>query len=794
HPDQQNWLSDSCPGGWTKCGTMAKGVQLNLESDKNTWLYDILNKPSNGLYTKSRSEIVGQQLYAGWWTSNQYKEMFAIMCYCIYWGIDWPNETAAIIQDPKHDSAFNFFNKYASQKVPGLAQHALCALKDVLDASDSIRFPSQTYGQVSQTNVARYNNIYSKYISYGAQLQDVSAATGNEYDCLNAKGTNDVGWHLLPGNYERYLHQIDANITSAGYWNVDAAHPDAMYGRFARGFDVANGKNDLYFDVENDFLGNVALRGAYPVTIEITYYDSGTGSWQLCYNAVGVGNLNKTCSPVTCTDTKTWKKAVFVLSDARFANKGERNSDFYIKNVGSSNVIFSTVELSKPPQSSTAFITTPVSSFDTVCQNSDIAPKNFVLNAASLDGSKVEVGPLNGFLFSTKANGTFSNSLDFTNYGSALNYTIYVKINTKDTGDFTDKIPVKGGGLPTAHVKVYGTVLNSSPALNADVTTISCYNRKDGAIDLNLKGGQGPFTYNWTNDAVKSWGASTEDIDSLNDANYTVTVGSVFGCSISKTFSISQPDILVTSVSQDSAIKCKGGFTTVNISAAGGTTPYSGVGKFTVPAGFQTYTVTDARGCVDPQGYKVEAGTLTAPTKPDGINGPTTVSAQQSNIVFNVQNQGGVSYVWTVPSDATIASGQHTSSITVKWGSAVGPVTVQTSNSCGSSPVCSKTIHVAKNFDAIAATLPGMDNKNSILLMPNPVKDIATLQFSAKTSCAYTIEITDLSGKSLISMKGTTTSGTNTQKINVSQFTPGTYFIILTNNEGERETVKMIKE
>ncbi len=176
------------------------------------------------------------------------------------------------------------------RKYWALATNAKCALKDALDASDSIRFPSSIYGIVSQTNTSRYKNIYNAYSSYGAKLEDVSAVTGYDLGCLSAKGTNDVGWHLLPGNYERYLHQINANATSAGYWNVDDADSLAMYGRYARGFDVANNKNALYFDVDDNFLRNARLKGAYPVTIEITYFDSGNGSWSLFYDAVKGSN------------------------------------------------------------------------------------------------------------------------------------------------------------------------------------------------------------------------------------------------------------------------------------------------------------------------------------------------------------------------------------------------------------------------------------------------------------------------------------------------------------------------
>ena len=69
---------------------------------------------------------------------------------------------------------------------------------------------------------------------------------------------------LFAGNYERYLRQIDANSTSAGYWNIDAAHNDVMYGRFGRGFDLAKGKDALYFDIDDAFFRNAPLKKRLP--------------------------------------------------------------------------------------------------------------------------------------------------------------------------------------------------------------------------------------------------------------------------------------------------------------------------------------------------------------------------------------------------------------------------------------------------------------------------------------------------------------------------------------------------
>ena len=185
-----------------------------------------------------------------------------------------------------------------------------------------------------------------------------------------------MGWHLLPGNYERYIKQIDANVTSAGYWNVNPENVDAIYGRFARGFDLAKGKDALYFDLDDGFLRNAALDGKYPVTVEVTYYDFGTGSWQLYYDAQS--NNNKPAASFICGNTKTWKKAKIVLSDAYFGNRSLRNADFYIKSTNSSNVIFSVVELTRQQQQAAGFVAYPSVAFDTVCLNAAAVAKSFL--------------------------------------------------------------------------------------------------------------------------------------------------------------------------------------------------------------------------------------------------------------------------------------------------------------------------------------------------------------------------------------------------------------------------------
>ena len=89
------------------------------------------------------------------------------------------------------------------------------------------------------------------------------------------------------------------------------------------------------------------------------------------------------------------------------------------------------------------------------------------------------------------------------------------------------------------------------------------------------------------------------------------------------------------------------------------------------------------------------------------ITGSTSVCANATGVAYSISAvSGATSYTWTVPSGATVASGQGTASITVNWGSTSGNVAVTPSNSCatGTSNSLAVTVNTAPSITASPAS------------------------------------------------------------------------------------------
>lgn len=140
----------------------------------------------------------------------------------------------------------------------------------------------------------------------------------------------------------------------------------------------------------------------------------------------------------------------------------------------------------------------------------------------------------------------------------------------------------------------------SELAITLSATDVLCNGAGNGAINLVVVGGTGPYTYSWSN------GATSEDLENLLPGNYSVLVSDANDCSVNAEITISEPPVLELSV-VGSNVNCNGGDDgSVNLTASGGIAPYSyswSNGSTTqdlndIPAGYYSVNVTDANGCI----------------------------------------------------------------------------------------------------------------------------------------------------------------------------------------------------
>lgn len=87
------------------------------------------------------------------------------------------------------------------------------------------------------------------------------------------------------------------------------------------------------------------------------------------------------------------------------------------------------------------------------------------------------------------------------------------------------------------------------------------------------------------------------------------------------------------------------------------------------------------------------------PDQPSEITGKTTVAEHETGLVYEVIYEAGVIYLWVVPDDWTIVSGQGTHSIVVTAGITSGNIVVSGENNCGVGPEQTLPVEVVEDED-----------------------------------------------------------------------------------------------
>ncbi len=147
---------------------------------------------------------------------------------------------------------------------------------------------------------------------------------------------------LVPKGFSSYNTNIQTNVDLGGAWRSKESW-------IARRTDQASGNRYMWFKIDDGFL----FGGSNTVTIKVTYFDYGTDTWKIDYDAVG--GVQRSTSNVVKTNSRTWKTQTFVINDARMANGLLGTSDFRLDCNGDGDEYIHFVEVFKGSGSTVNF-------------------------------------------------------------------------------------------------------------------------------------------------------------------------------------------------------------------------------------------------------------------------------------------------------------------------------------------------------------------------------------------------------------------------------------------------------
>ncbi|MFM7104895.1 MAG: T9SS type A sorting domain-containing protein, partial [Flavobacteriales bacterium] len=325
--------------------------------------------------------------------------------------------------------------------------------------------------------------------------------------------------------------------------------------------------------------------------------------------------------------------------------------------------------------------------------------------------------------------------------------------------------------------------------LSATSNSASCTAANDGSINLTVSGGTA-YTYQWSN------GATTEDISGLTPGTYSVTVTSG-NCTENGNYTVGNSNnpapAAPTAISGPAGVCRNSTGQVFTVTPVAGATSYA----WTLPTGASGTSTTNSitlsfsstyntgNLCVRAVNICGQSSSfcrsvvayITNPTTPGTISGPSTnvcAGTTQTYSIASVTN--ATTYQWTAPANASIVSGQGTTTVVVSFSTTYassGTLAVKSVNCFGSS----------SNRTLVVYSIPGTPSVISGTM--NNVCPGSTFTYSISGVMGAT-------GYNWTAPANTTiTAGQGTNSITLSignSFTTGTLSVVATSSCGQSAT------
>jgi len=332
----------------------------------------------------------------------------------------------------------------------------------------------------------------------------------------------------------------------------------------------------------------------------------------------------------------------------------------------------------------------------------------------------------------------------------------------------------------------------------------------------------GATSYTWTPPAggVISSGQGTKQVVVDYNAGFTasgnlsVTANNTCGSSQPRTKPITRnTPAKPSAITGQSAGLCLTSGVPFNVTAVNGmvynwsfitanATVASGQGNAAITADFSPGFTTDSLRVTASNGCGVSPARAlyvkAVPATPGTITGAAGVCISQAGVPYSiVPVPGAVTYTWSGPNGSRFSDGVVTSltamftttsaSVTVNFATTAGNIKVKANTSCGSSSFKSKAVSFVCREGGVFSGL-------NLTAFPNPnASENMTIQFNSPEPAPYSLRLTDLAGRILIKLEGTSGAGMNESVMDLSMLTGGVYLLQLTNG-ADVATSKVIIE